>query len=35
MKHANFVMIKITYRQLNDFEMQRNAEFGTFMRLSI
>ncbi len=34
-RHANFVIMRRTYRTLNDYEMQHNAEVGLFTRPSI
>ena len=32
---ANFVIMRRTYRTLNDYEMQHNAEVGLFTRPSV
>jgi len=34
-RRANFVIMRRTFRTLNDYEMQHNAEVGRFTRPSI
>ena len=35
LRRANFVIVRRTYRTLNDYEMQHNAEVGLFTRPSM